>query len=157
MSARTFKAAVAQLLATDAQLQADLTALLGAPVTRVLASNQPWSQIPVDLYPCWVVEQGDGRAASIVNDGTDSLAIGGGRQDFESTLDIALLWSQPDREAAATARSALPAILARLLLRNPQPGVSQAWLQGWQPDQGINHPRHLWTAEILGQYRIRRN
>lgn len=157
MSARAFKVAVATLLATDAQLQADLTAVLGAPVTRVLVTNQPWSQIPSDLYPCWIVEQGDGRAASIVNDGTDSLAIGGGRQDFESTLDIALLWSQPDREAAADVRSALPEILVRLLLRNPQPGVPQAWLQGWQPDQGINHPRHLWTAEILGQYRIRRN
>lgn len=156
MSAVGFHAAVAALLASDALLQADITTLLGSSVTRVLASNQPWATIPSDVYPCWVIEQGDGTAASITNDGADALVIGGGWQSFESTLEIALIWSEPDRERAATQRATLPEILARLFLRNPQPGVSQAWLASWSPDQGINHPRQVWTCSVTGQYRVRR-
>lgn len=156
MSAVGFHGAVAVLLATDVTLQSDLAELLGTSVTRVLAANQSWASIPADSYPCWVIEQGEGRAASITNDGGDSLVIGGGWQSFESDLDIALIWSEPDRERAATQRASLPALLAQLFLRNPMPGVSQAWLQRWSPDQGINHPRQVWTCSVTGQYRVRK-
>ena len=126
----------------------------------MLRSNQPWEQIPSDLYPCWIVEHGPGATGSITNTGddVDGLVIGHHRQGFNSELDIALLWSQCDRERAATQRGTLPELLAQLLMRNPQPGgTGIAFLQNWVPDQGVNHPRHVFAATVRAEYAIYRS
>lgn len=160
MSAANFASGIKTLLSTDATLQAALTTLLGFGVTRVLTGNQPWNTIPSDLWPVWLIEQGDGFAGSITNDGSDidGLTIGHHRAGFNSELDIALLWTNPDRESAAAQRGALPTLIAQLMLRNPAPGgVSLARLERWQPDQGVNHPRQIWIATLRAEYPIFRS
>lgn len=160
MSAAGFATGIATLLGTDATLQAALATLLGHGVTRVLRGNQPWNTIPTDQWPCWLIEQGDGYAGSLTNDGSDidGLTIGHSRAGFNSELDIALLWTQPDRETAAAQRAALPTLIAQLMLRNPDAGgVSLARLERWQPDQGINHPKHIWLATLRAEYPIFRS
>lgn len=159
MSAASFADGVATLLATDATLQAALALALGASVTRVLRGNVPTQSIPSDQWPCWVVEHGNGQAASITQGGSDAdgLVIGGSRQSFTSSIDVALLWKETDRDRAFAQRAQLPVLLAQLLLRNPQPGgVAQAFLRSWQPDQAVHHPQHLWQCELQGEYVIRR-
>lgn len=160
MSAATLASGIATLLAVEATLQAGLVSLLGYGVNRVIRSNIPFQQIPSDRWPCWVIEQGPGSAGPITNTGEDAdgLVIGHHRQGFNSELDIALLWSEPDREAAAAQRGGLPTLLAQLLMRNPQPGgVGLAFLQSWVPDQGINHPKQIFSATVRGEYVIYRS
>ena len=160
MSAKAFATAIASLLSTDATFQAALTALLGVTVTRALRSNVPFNQIPSDQWPCFVVEQGPGGAGSISNGGDDDdgLVIGSHRAGFNSELDVALLWQQSDRDTAADQRAELPTLFAQLLLRNPSPGgINLAFLQSWVPDQGINHPKQIWTATLRGEYPIYRS
>ncbi len=160
MSAKLLASGIATLLASDATLQASLTTLFGAPITRVLKSNQPVASIPPDLLPCWVIEQAPGQAGAIANDGgdVDGLVIGHGRQGFNSEIDIALVWTNPDRDSAFNQRSELPEILARLFMRNPQPvGVGLAFLQSWAPDQSIHHPRQIFSCTVRGEYQIYRS
>lgn len=160
MSAALFATGVAALLTSDATFQAALTTLLGVSVSRVMPCSMPFEQIPSDLWPCWIVEQGDGQSGSITNTGEDAdgLVIGHGRQGFSSELDIALLWMQPDRAVAAAQRAQLPTLIAQLLMRNPAPGgIGLAFLQRWQPDQGIHHPKQLWAATLRGEYLIKRS
>lgn len=160
MSATGFATGISTLLSTDATLQAALTTLLGHGVTRVLRGNQPWNTIPTDCWPCWLIEQGDGVAGSLTNDGSDidGLTIGHSRAGFNSELDIALLWTQPDRETAAAQRATLPTLIAQLMLRNPAAGgVSLARLERWQPDQGVNHPKQIWLATLRAEYPIYRS
>ena len=160
MTARAFADGMATLLASDAILQADITALLGYGVTRVQRAAQDWKTVPPDAWPTWMMEQGDGFAAALLNDGSDTegLTIGSSRASFHSELDIVLLWSEPDRERAFNARAELPRILAQLLLRNPMPGgISHAWLKTWQSDQGINHPKQIFVATLHGEYAIHRS
>lgn len=160
MSAALLATGTAALLASDATLQSALSALLGVGVTRVLKSNQPVASIPNDLLPCWVIEQAPGLTGSIANDGgdIDGLVIGHSRQGFNSELDIALIWTNPDRDAAFAQRSELPALLAQLFMRNPQPGgVGLAFLQSWTPDQSIHHPRQIFSFTVRGEYQIYRS
>lgn len=160
MSAAAFAAGIATLLATDPTLQSDLTTVLGHGVTRVIRGNQPWNTIPTDVWPVWVIEQGEGEAGSLLNDGSDfeGLTIGHHRAGFNSTLDVALLWTEADRETAADQRAKLPTLLAQLMLRNPAAGgVSLCRLEAWQPDQGINHPRQIWICTLRAEYPIFRS
>lgn len=158
MSARDFADGVADLLVNDATFAAAITALIGQNVTRVLRSNTPLQQVFNGAHPCFVIEQGDGQAASISNDGDDFLTIGGSEQHFETTLEIALCWQQQDRDAAAQTRADLPERFAQLFLRNPQPGgVFSAWLESWSPDRGGLHPNHVWAATVRGQFIIQRD
>jgi hypothetical protein len=159
LSAKLLADGVATLLATDPTFQAALTTLLGFPVTRVLRSNIPWDQIPTDQWPCFILEHGPGASGSITNSGddTDGLTIGATRQGFGSELDVALLWAQADRETAFDQRSQLPTLFAQLFMRNPEPGGVPCYLQNWVPDQGINHPKHIWNATLSAAYAIRRS
>lgn len=158
MSARAFADGVADLLANDATFTAAVAAALGQSVTTVLRANTPIEQIPSGQFPCWVIEQSEGRAQSISEDGDDSMTIGGYSQSFESDLALALVWKQQDREAAADARADLPALVAQLFMRNPQPGaIVGAWLESWEPDRGALHPTQIWVANIRGQYVINRS
>lgn len=159
MSAANFADAIATLLASDAIFQAALTSLLGVSVTRVLRGNRPIREIPSDLWPCFILEQGPGNAGSVTNGGDDAdgLVIGGHRQGFVSDLEFALLWKNNDREAAFAQRSQLPTLFAQLLLRNPSPGVALAFLQSWSPDQAVAHPQQILAATIRGEYTIPRS
>lgn len=159
MSADAFADGIATLLGSDTTLQAALVTLLGTGVTRVIRGNQPWNTIPTDLWPTWIIEQGEGSAGSLLNDSSDvdGLTIGHSRAGFNSELDIALLWTNADRESANKQRAKLPTLMAQLMLRNPAAGgVSLARLESWQPDQGVNHPRQIWLATLRAEYPIYR-
>lgn len=158
MSAFDFFDAMHALLRADVQLNAALASVLQQPVLNVLASNMPVASIPTDMQPCWIIEQGDGITESLSNDTSDGgLVIGLSQQQFGSDIEIALLWQEQDREAAARQRSLLPTLIAQLMLRNPQPGgIDFAQLTGWEPDRGIHHPQHIWRATLRGQYVIQR-
>lgn len=154
---KAFTDALRALLTGDATFAEDIQALLGKPVARVIRANTPWEQIGAQLLPCFVMEQGDGRASGWGSGDENGLVIGHGSQGFSSELDVCLLWQEPDRDTAADQRAQLPEIFARLLLRNPQPGgVNGAWLQEWTPDQGVRHPMQCWAARIHADYEITR-
>jgi hypothetical protein len=156
MSATSLATGVAALLASDATLQAELTTLLGFGVSRVIKSNQPAAQIPDGMLPAWVMEQAPGETDS--RDSDDGLTIGHARQAFASELDVAMIWTNPDRETAFDQRSALSELLAQLFMRNPQPGgVGLAFLARWEPDQSIFHPRQVFAFTVRGEYTIYRS
>lgn len=159
MSARNFADGVAELLVNDSTFAAAVAALIGQNVTTVLRANQPIEQIPSGKFPCWVIEQGEGRSASISNDGDDDgLTIGGYEQSFESELLVSLVWKQQDRDDAAVVRADLPELMAQLFLRNPQPGgIVGAWLDSWESDRGALHPTHIWAASLRGHFVIHRS
>lgn len=157
MGVKAFTDAIAVLLTTDAAFMADITALIGEPVSKVIRSNTPWAQIGAAQLPCFVIEQGNGSASPWGTGEASGLSIGHTEQQFESELDVCLLWNQQDRETAGDQRAQLPEIFARLMLRNPQPGgIAGAWLQQWVPDQGVLHPRHCWAARLHAEYTIER-
>lgn len=160
MSAYAFAEGVSALLTGDVLFQAELLALLGVNVTRVLKSNQPVASIPAGQLPCFVLEQAPGAAASLSNDGsdTDGLVIGGFRQGFQSQLDAALIWTNADRDSAFDQRGQLPTLLAQLFLRNPQPGgVAHAFLQTWAPDQSLHHPRQVLAFTVTAAFAVNRS
>lgn len=154
--AKAFADGIAALLATDATFSAAITALLGAAITTVLRSNLPTNQIPAGQYPCFVIEQGDGRAESTSNN-DEYQTIGLAMSSYASDLHVSLIWSDNDRANAASARAQLPTLFAQLLMRNPQPGgIDGAVLSSWMPDRGVNHPTQIWSATITGNYTITR-
>ncbi|MDR3389926.1 MAG: hypothetical protein P4L92_23055 [Rudaea sp.] len=152
--ANDFASGIAALLTGDATFVAAIAALLGAPVTTVLRGNIPVSQIPAGSYPCFVVEQGDGKAAPTANT-MDSQTIGLAMSSFESDVLVSLIWTDQNPATAAITRGKLPTPFAQLLMRNPQPGgIDGAWLGEWQPDRGVNHPTQIWRGVIAGNYTI---
>lgn len=154
MSAADFADGMQTLLTGDATFVAGVQGVLGTMPT-VLRGNPPFQQIPAGQWPCWVIEQGDGNAHAVSEAGGSFLTIGTREAQFQSDLMLALVWKNDNREAAAAQRAQLPALLARLLLRNPQPGgVLGAWLQEWKPDRAALHPAQLWTATVRGIYSI---
>lgn len=158
MSARDFADGVATLLVSDATFSAAVAALVGQTVTTVLRANQPIEQIPHAKFPCWVIEQGEGRAVGISDDDDDGRVIGGWSQSFESELLVSLVWKQQDRETAADVRADLPELMAQLFLQNAQPGgIVGAWFDSWESDRGALHPTHIWAASVRGQYVINRS
>lgn len=158
MSAQAFDAAVVALLKADTALLALVLPLIGATSIHVLEANKPIQSITAGSFPCWAVEQGDGQAQSISNAGDDEgMTIGHAQQQFSSSLELALVWKENDPAKAKAARAQLPAAVAQLLLRNPQPGgIAGAWLESWQPDRGGLHPLHVWRCVIRGEYSISR-
>lgn len=153
MTAASFDAAVRALLTGDATFASQVGTLLGGATVGVLESNLPIESIPSSMFPAWVVEQGDGLLAPIVNDGGGGgLVIGLSEQQFSSTLEIALVWKEQDRATARNQRTALPTLVARLLMRNPKPGGADAWLESWVPDRGGLHPVQVWRATVRGEY-----
>lgn len=147
--------AIRTLLTDDPTFADAVAGLVGVPVTRVIRSNIPWEQIPASQLPCWVMEQGDGESSGWGTGEESGLTIGHAAQDFASEVDVCLLWSQQDRETAADQRAQLPELLARLFLRNPQPGgANEARLKAWMPDQGVRHPLQCWAARIHCEYTI---
>ncbi|MGN6234999.1 hypothetical protein [Dyella sp.] len=149
MDVSTTTAAIRALLTDDATFAADIEAAIGQPVARVLRANTPWEQIGASQLPCWVMEQGDGETSSWAGGDETGLVIGHRSQAFAYELDICLLWNEQSRENAADQRAALPGALARLFLRNPQPGgCNAAWLKAWMPDQGVRHPLQCWVARV---------
>lgn len=155
MGVKAFTDAVRDLLTADATFVAEVAACLGAPVSNVLRANTPWAAITAQQLPCYVMEQGDGQASNWSGGDDSGLTIGHQQQAFASELDVCLLWNEPSRDNAADQRAQLPAIFARLLMRNPQPGgVSGAWLQQWVPDQGVMHPRQCWVARLHVEFVI---
>ncbi|WP_130617997.1 hypothetical protein [Dyella amyloliquefaciens] len=158
MGVKDFTDGVRALLIGDATFVADIQTVLGKQVTTVMRSNVPWAQINDKQLPCYLMEQGNGDASSFGGSDETGLTIGHYEQQFESGLDVCLLWNEQDRERAADQRAQLPDIFARLFLRNPQPGgVAGAWLQQWVPDQGVLHPRQVWAARIQAQLVIERD
>ncbi len=157
MGVKAFTDAIAALLVTDASFTAAITALIGTPVTRVLRANTPWEQIGAAQLPCFVIEQSPGKASPWGTGDASGMTIGHAQQQFESDLDVCLLWNAQDREVAADQRAQLPDLFASLLMRNPQPGgIDAAWLQEWLPDQGIRHPLQCWVSHIRAEYVIER-
>lgn len=155
MGVKAFTDGLRALLTTEQPFVTELEACVGAAVTNVLRANTPWASIGAHQLPCFVMEQGDGQASSWAGGDDSGLTIGHRQQAFASDLDVCVLWNETSREAAADQRAQLPAIFARLLMRNPQPsGVSSAWLQQWVPDQGVMHPRQCWVARIHAEYVI---
>jgi hypothetical protein len=155
MGVKAFTDGIAALLVTDASFTAAISALIGTPVTRVLRANTPWEQIGAAQLPCFVIEQSPGKASPWATGDASGMTIGHSQQQFESELDVCLLWNTQDREAAADQRAQLPDLFASLLMRNPQPGgIDAAWLQEWLPDQGIRHPLQCWVARIRAEYVI---
>ena len=156
MSAAAFHNGVKAALLGDAVFSAAIAALLGRPVTAAHGANVPLASLPADRLPCFVIEQGDGDAASISVDGGDEgLVIGLAQQQFASELHVTLVWSEQDRETAGMQRRSLPGLLAQLMLRMPQPGgIHFARLAGWEPDRGVNHPLQVWRATLRGEYVI---
>ena|SRR5690242_18094817 len=154
MSPADFANALRALLTDDVTFAAGVRDVIGtAPC--VIRGNPSFQQIPAGQWPCWVIEQGDGEANAVSEGGGSFLTIGAREAQFQSDLMLALVWKNDDREAAADQRALLPALLAQLLLRNPQPGgVLAAWLQAWKPDRAALHPVQLWTATIRGIYSI---
>lgn len=157
MTQAAFTTGIAALLA-DATFDAAVRALLPAGVATplpVLIGNRQVQTLAGQFPACWVVEQGDGRAAALEDD--SGRALGGCVQEFEADLLIALVWTDQDPDTAAAAKQALPTLTAQLLLRNPQPGgIGGAWLAEWQSDRGGRHPTQVWGASIAGFYQIPR-
>jgi hypothetical protein len=154
MSAAEFANGVRSLLTDDVVFAAGVRDLIGT-TPSVLRGNPPFQQIPAGQWPCWVLEQGDGNAHAVSEEGGSFLTIGAREAQFQSDLMLALVWKNDDREAAADQRAQLPALLAQLMLRNPQPGgVLAAWLEGWKPDRAALHPVQLWTATLRSIYSI---
>ena len=154
MSAEAFADGLRALLTGDATFVAAITGVLGV-APQVLRGNPPFQAIPPGSWPCWVVEQGDGGAHAVSESGGAFLTIGTGEAQFQSDVLLALVWKNDDRESAAAQRAKLPALLAQLLLRNPQPGgILAAWLQDWKPDRAALHPVQLWVATVRGIYSI---
>jgi hypothetical protein len=154
MSAQAFADGIRALLTDDATFTDAIAALIGA-APGVLRGNVPFSAIPAGSYPCWVLEQGDGKAQTSSEGGDTFLTIGTRESSFQSDLGVALVWKNNDREIAADHREQLPKIFAQLLLRNPQPGgITAAWLEGWTPDRAALHPTQLWVATLRGLYSI---
>lgn len=146
-----FRNAVAALLTGDATFSAAVNTLLGQTVATVLNTNMPLGEIPSGLYPCWVIELGDGAAAAISNNDTAIQTIGLAQQTFVNDLYLALVWGEQDRDKAADARATLPVLLTQLLLRNPMPGgIDGATVTAFQPDRGGNHPVQIWRATVSG-------
>ena len=158
MSARLFIDGMAELLQGESLFIAALAELLGLPIQRIVKSNVPLGNLPTDSLPCWVLEQGEGMAASINNNGDDEgLVIGLSQQQFVSELHCSLIWSEQDREVAGEQRSDLPTLMTQLMLRNPMPGgIPFAQLREWEPDRGVNHPLQVWRATLRGEYAIPR-
>lgn len=145
-----FRDAIIELLTTDPVFSGSVNTVLGQAVTNALKTNTPLGEIPATLYPCWVLEQGAGNAASISNKDATIHTIGLSMQTFQVRLGLALVWVEQDREAAADQRAALPELLTQLMLRNPQPsGVDGATLTAFTPDGGVNHPAQIWQADIM--------
>ena len=160
MTAKAFADGVVALLTGEATFVAAVNALVGQTVSRTVRSNTPFAELgrlgTQDL-PCWVVEQSDGAAQPIANDEDAFGTIGNHEQGFQSQVLIALVWKQQDRDAAANVRAELPTLVARLFMRNAQPGgIVGAWLASWEPDRGALHPFHTWAASINGLYSVSR-
>jgi hypothetical protein len=154
MSAADFADGIRTLLTGDATFVAGVRDLIGAS-PGVIRGNPPFQTIPAGSWPCWVLDQGDGIAQAVSEEGGSFLTIGSREAQFQSDLMLALVWKNDDREAAADQRAQLPALLAQLLLRNPQPGgIVAAWLESWKPDRAALHPVQLWTASLRGLYSI---
>lgn len=154
MSAEAFDDGLRALLTGDATFAAAVTGVLGT-APQVLRGNPPFQALPPGSWPCWVVEQGDGNAHAVSESSGAFLTIGAGEAQFQSDVLLALVWKNDDREVAAAQRAKLPALLAQLLLRNPQPGgILAAWLQDWKPDRAALHPVQLWIATVRGIYSI---
>ena len=156
MSAEAFANGIRDLLDSDQAFADGITGVIGT-APQVLRGNPPIQSIaiPGGSWPCWVVEQGDGVAHAVSEAGGAFLTIGASEAQFQSDVLLALVWKNDDREAAAVQRSRLPALLAQLLLRNPQPGgILAAWLQDWKPDRAALHPVQLFIATIRGIYSI---
>lgn len=155
---RTYRDALAALLTTDAVFVAAVAAIVGQPVTTVLKSNRAAADIAPGMYPCWVLEVGDGHAATVSNDAQEYQTIGLALQTAIVDMHIALVWMDQDRDHASDGRVDLPYHLTQLLLRNPQPGgCEQAVLVDWQPDRGANHPTQFWRARIASGHVIQRD
>lgn len=133
----------------------ELADLLGTPPVVVLSNTPMQSLSTAHRLPVLVLEQGDGETAPISEGSEHSRTIGNYSQEFASTLSLALVWREQDRDAAFIQRTRLPAIFARLLLRNPMPGgIAGAWLDSWTPDRAVNHPLHVWGCQLRGEYEI---
>lgn len=159
MTAAAFEEGVRALLAGDAVFVNGVLDLLGVPTMHVLDANVPITSIPANQFPCWVVEQGDGRSQSISNGGDDmGLTIGLSEQQCSSALALALVWKENDPIRAKHVRTHLPQLFVQLFLRNPMPGgVAAAWAESWEPDRGGRHPVHVWRATVRGEYAVPRS
>jgi len=147
---RDYRDALASLLTTDATFIAAVQTALGQAVTNFVNSNRPLGEIAAGIYPCWVLEIGDGKAAPEANNSRESQTIGLSSQSFTHETHLALVWMDNNRDAAANARADLPYLLTQLLLRNPMPGnaCELAVLTDWQPDRAVNHPTQIWRATV---------
>ena len=155
MTARAFSDGVTALLTGDATFAAAIAALVGQPVANVVDGNVPLANIPGNLLPCFVIEQGDGRRSSLSNSSDEGIVIGLGEQQFASDLYVTLIWHEQDRVIAANQRKDMPTLVTQLMLRNPQPGgIDFASLTEWEPDRSVNHPLQVWRATLVGEYAI---
>jgi hypothetical protein len=157
--AHSFTSGVAALLTGDSIFAAAIASLVnaGVPVNTLLRGNVPVAQIPAGSFPCFVVEQGDGKPTP-TTDGSEYQTIGLAMTSYASDLYVSLVWIDQDVQNAAITREKLPKVFGQLFMRNPQPGgVDFGSLTEWQPDRGINHPNQIWRAVISGNYTTTKN
>jgi hypothetical protein len=155
VTAEAFHDGIVDMLTGDDTFTAAIATLLGAPVATVITANIPIAEIPAGQFPCFVVETGDMQSGSIGNDGGEGFTIGNYEHQFNDSLDVVLVWQEPDRERAGAQRRALKRLFPQLLMRNPCPGgIASAWVERCVTDQGGQHPTHVFAAQIRGDYSI---
>lgn len=141
------KAAVIDLLLTDAEFLADMAALSlqtsgpDAAPDEVFKGFRPIASLGQEHYPCWVIESGDDQSVEE--------AIGSCHQGFETELLLALVWHQQDRDTAVDQRDGLLPALVHLFLRNPAPADCGIRVDARGNDRSANHPTHIATFRLL--------
>lgn len=156
-----FLDALELLLTTEATFVAALQALnlssTGTPaIPQVLRGNRPLSQIPQELFPCWVIEHATFEPNELVQGG-DFQTLGTHAQGMRARFPVTLVWHQQDHTDAFNQRAGLAWPTCQLFLRNPDPGgVVLAWFDRSESEMGAQHPLQVWRAEIVADLEIRK-
>lgn len=146
MSLAAFHANLKALLLADTGLSGWATTHFAKALTAV-DGNVPVEVIRDDELPALIFELGDG---------TSSILVGGHSQDSASDLLLALVWHEEDPAAAFAQRTALPELLVQAVMADPTLGgtVDGAWVNAWEPDRAVYHPRHVFRATVRGEFAI---
>lgn len=137
------------------QLKARLAADTGLAAWASQHLRRPWTQIdgnvPVEAVrpaelPALIFELGD---ADVGN-----LTMGNRVQESTGDFLLAAVWSEQDPARAFAQRMALPPLMLQALMTDPLLGgsVAAAWVSGYQPDRGANHPTQVMRFAITGIY-----
>ena len=119
-----------------------------AKTLTAVDGNVPVKSLDTGNLPVIVFEIDDGDSAG--------QATGGKRQLFRFGWKLALMWHEEDRAKAFTQRKQLPELLAKaVMVNNTLSGaVGGAWLDDFDPDRGVNHPRHVFRTTIRAEMNV---